>query len=634
MLPCHEAPSRSQRNSAYSSPNRSPSPGPPLNSGPSSKSSSRHSVSFQLHSPEGAESPPPPHPRPQDVLCDGFGQLLQALAPDVLDVEPFKTGLPNPPSGSTPCARLTVPPTGPAHHPTPMWTEGEDGRTSVVTYGYIDKSNVYSRGRRSSACHSQLDGAVCRPEGALLPTQAQKRLSDPLWYTQHPCHAHPHLGQAHTPHLSPHLQRATLDTVARDATYRALEEFGSPELRRRFSGQGGVGTSSPSLPRSWGTPPTPPRSTYTLPPRVQLNRVAVNGLPRSPASDHLCGHMGYPAHAAAPPYSGPYHGQPKHWAEEGNLRIQPHLPAGRPTDIQHDLPASISPCANSRYRANAPSHNATGDVRYNAVDVPPAHISLPRHGCRTRTRSMSPSYNPDVAAKLAAEASRMSSTFAERRTPSPATSQAESLRSDSPRAGEPIQRECQPYATLHGRRSPERLPVRCSGQQNHNWSRKDPETPQTRPGRISPASSRRTSPAPASPALPAQLHRSGTSQTSPVLDPRQQQHQVPKPACRDVSSLHRYQQPQYTGDRSLSLTCERTLERPTGLTCRQQQQVVELRVTPPSSDQLSRKKQSLASQDRPQGSQGPTGNSGSRLSPHSVSQCGHVTSSSGAKVSV
>lgn len=606
MPPCQEAPPYSQRSSAYSSPNRSPSPGPPLlnsSSPASSKSSSRHSVSFQLHSPDRAESPPQSHP--QDLLSDGFGRLLQALATDAPEVAPFKAG---PPTSSAPCARLTVPPTAPAphHHIRPPWTEeGEnDGRTSVVTYGYIEKSNVYSRGRRSSASHG--------PEGALLPTQAHKRLSDPLWYSHHPCHAHSHLG-----HAAPHLQRATLDAVARDATYRVLDEFGSSDLRHRFSGQGATGTCSPTLPRSWGSPPgPPPRSTYTLPTHVHLSRAAVNGLPRSPASNHLCSHTGYPAHPAAPPHGAPYSSQPRLWAEEGGIRLQPRLPAGRPTDIQHH-------------------------VHYNAVDVPPTrnHISSPHCSSRTRTRSMSPSLNPNVAAQLAAEASRMSNSFADRRTPSPAASQAsDCLKSGGPQAADSIQRESQPYATLHGRRSPEHLAGRCSGPQNHSWSRKDPEMPQTRPGRISPASSRRTSPAPTSPGLPAQLHRSGASQNSPVLDPRRQQQQQqlgPEATSRNVSSLHRYQQPQFTGDRNLS--CEKTSEQPTGWSLRQHQQEAQSRLTPLSSDRWNRKKQSNASQERSQGSQDPTGsngNTGRQLSSHSVSQSGHVTSSSAAKVGV
>lgn len=595
MPPCQEAPPHSQRSSAYSSPNRSPSPGPPLRNGSSpasSKSSSRHSVSFQLHSPERTESPLL-QPHPQDLLSDSFGRLLQALAPtDTPEVAPFKAG---PPTGSTPCARLTVPPTDPAphHHIRPSWTQegDDDGRTSVVTYGYIEKSNVYSRGRRSSACHG--------PEGALLSTQAHKRMSDPLWYSLHPCHSHSHLG-----HTAPHLQWATLDAVARDATYRALEEFGSPELRRRFSGQGVTGTCSPTLPRSWGAlAGPPPRSTNTLPSRVQLSRAAVNGLPRSPASDHLCSHTGYPA----PP---PHGGQRRLWAEEGGLKRPPRLPAGRPTDIQHH-------------------------VHYNAVDIRPtqSHFSSPHCSNRSRTRSISPSLNPNIAAQLAAEASRMSSSFSDRRSPSPAAFQAsECPGSDGPQAAESIQRESQPYATLHGRRSPEHLAGQCSGPQNHSWSRKDPELPQTRPGRISPASSRRTSPAPASPALPAQLHRSGASQNSPILDPRQQQQQGPVATRRDVSSLHRYQQPQYTGDRNLS--CERTSEWPAGWSCRQHQQDAQSRLIPPSSDRWNRKKQSSAFQERPQGSQVPIGSTGNLLTPHSVSQSVHVTSSSAAKVGV
>lgn len=745
MLQCQEVLPRSQRSSARSSPNRSPSPVPPLNSGPSSKSSSRHSVSFQLQSPDGTASPP--QSQRQDVLYDGFGQLLQVLAPDAVgpaqggslgqtrspEVEPFRRGVLNP-SSSTPCARLTVPPTAPCplRPYEAQWTEGEDGRTSVVTYGYIEKSNVYSRGRHSSVCHSELDAPFYRDEGPLLPTHAQKRLSDPLWYNVPPGHGDPYLGHLYPPHTrppvaSPHLQRATLGAAARDATYRALEEFGSKELQRRFSGHGPV-NYSPTLPRhhqsprcrSWGGSPVLPRSTYTLPPRAQmleidrgLSRTAVNGLPRSPASDHLCGHTGYPAHVVAPPSHGPPQSQARPWAMEDSLRskLHPHLPAGRPTDIQHEVPAGVHPrssplgaghqagwipkhCANSGHKANTTtSHNATGGIHYNAVDIPPAKSHHNWSRCSSRAsddvsatssqRSVSPSLNSVVASKLAVEASKMSTSFAERQTPSPTPSQAESLRSDSPRT---VLRESQPYATLHGHRSPEHQPA---DKQNHRW-KTEKETRQTRPGCISPVLPKKSLSTPVSPALPARLHRTGTSQW-PVLDPRQQR--APS-SSNEMSSLHRYLPPQYTGNRksagneprrythiseraSSPEVSGRTTEWPVSWTSRQQEwrgaghiqqgsefsdekcQQSNSRLYPPSRDEYRRKsaghkavrKQSSVSQDTLEDGPGPTGSAGTwsqsssgvtgstgstgdRLSPETLSQSSHGTADTGAGTKV
>lgn len=746
MLQCPEVLPRSQRSSARSSPNRSPSPVPQLNSGPSSKSSSRHSVSFQLQSPDGTVSPP--QSQRQDVLYDSFGQLLQVLAPDAVgpaqggslgrtrspEVEPFRTGVLNP-SSSTPCARLTVPPTPPCplRPYGALWTEGEDGRTSVVTYGYIEKSNVYSRGRRSSVGHSELDAPFYRGEGALLPPHAQKRLSDPLSYSLSPGHGDPYLGHPYSPHArppaaSPHLQRATLGAVARDATYRALEEFGSPELCRRFSGQGPV-NYSPTPPRhhqsprcrSWGASPVLPRSTYTLPPRVQmlemdrgLSRTAVNGLPRSPASDHLCDHTGYPAHVVAPPSRAPPQSQARPWAVEDSLRskLHPHLPAGRPTDIQHEVPAGVHPnpplgaghqagwipqhCASGHKANTTTSHNATGGIHCNATDIPPTKSHHNWSRCSSRAsddvcatsgqRSASQSLNADIASKLAVEASKMSTDFAKRRTPSPTPSQAESLRSDSPRTAEPVLRESQPYATLHGRRSPEHRPA---DKQNHRW-KTDKETRQTRPGCISPVLPKKGSSTPVSPALPARLHRTGTSQ-SPVLDPRQQR--VPS-SSNEMSSLHRYLPSRYTGNRkSVSNEPRRythiserasspevsgtVTQRPVSWTSRQQEwssaghiqqgsefsdekcQQSNSRLYPPCRDEYRRKsaghkavrKQSSVSQDTLEDGLGPTGSAGTwsqsssgvtgstgstadRLSPETLSQSSHGTADTGAGTKV
>ena len=403
----------------------------------------------------------------------------------------------------------------------------------------------------------------------------QPALGDP--YTKHPKPSQNQCTQG-----SPYLQRATLDAVARDATYRVWEEFGSSEIRRQF-GSHGPDNCSPTLPRhyqsprcrSWGGSPVLPRSTHTLPSKTQLLemdrgicRSAVNGLPRSPASDHLCAHTGYSSHSVVPTSTLYLHGLPQShqrpWTGDESPRLSskfhPPLPAGRPTDIQHEIPSRSSPTSNQRrsgYQTSGNSHHCV-DSSYNAKDsiqycannmstFPSKSHSKPLH-CSSRTRdavigrrSVSPSLNAEVACKLALEATKLSSTFAGRGSPSPTPSPAESLRSESPKMVASFLKESQPYASLQGQVSPEPLRV---DNQNHKW-KTDKPIPQTRPGLVSPLLSQTGLSSSASPALQARLHRVTPSQ-SPASDPQQQRSSS---LSKDMSTLHRYQPPQYTGGR-------------------------------------------------------------------------------------
>ncbi|CAK6969795.1 uncharacterized protein psda isoform X1, partial [Scomber scombrus] len=560
---------------------------------PPPKSSSRHPASFQLQNPDAADSPPHFH-RP-DASRDSFGELLQVLVPAAgspgprgslnwtpsSDMDPYqKRGLP------APSGRLTVPstPTGTRRSYEVLGLGGEEGKTSVVKFGYIEKSNVHS-GRRSS---------VSELGGPLLPPHLRKRLSDPVWCDgqqrqPEPYSRPPYPSQSQSPQGSPYLPRPALDAIARDATYRALEEFGSPELRRRF---GGPENSSPTLPRhyhyprcrSWAGSPVLPRGTFTLPSRVQLLDLdggschgSLNGLPRSPASDELCAHTGRSAAAAAvaaaPHCQGSPRSRQRPWLRDESLRpsskFHPPLPAGRPTDIQHEIPTSSQPGTGSRqrsvssdrYNANHSavtnthcSTNSNSAVSSRTQSRPPScsrassRSTSPSHAevaCKLAveaagSRSTSPSH-AEVACKLAVEAAKLSSIFAERRTPSPTP---ESLMGGS------FLRESQPYATLQGRLSPEVLEADQWNQQNqreernqwnpqNQWNqqnqrqRTDKPAAQTRPGQVSPLSA-------------ARLHKSVPSQ-APVSDHQHQQSPSPN---KDPSSLHRYQPPQFTGDRT------------------------------------------------------------------------------------
>ncbi|KAI3362866.1 hypothetical protein L3Q82_001908 [Scortum barcoo] len=611
-----------ERSSTRTSPNRSPdlSPVSQHQTGigshilPPSKSSSRHSVSFQLQNPDGTGSPTEVHR--QDVLYDSFDRCRGRVPISLSSTSSGKLTVPSTPTSNR---RSNEVPGG----------GGEEGKTSVVTFGYIEKANVHSMGSRRTSLN-ELDNPLKRMEGQLLPTHLRKRLSDPVYNCQpgksdlYPNPSYPSLNPS--PWGSPYMRRANMDAVARDATYRALEEFGSLELRRRFAGPENC---SPTVPRhyqsprcrSWGGSPVLPRSTFTLPSKAQfleldrgVCRGSVNGLPRSPASDHLCGHTGYSSHSVAPTSTLHSHGSPQSqqrpWVGYESPRLSskfhPPLPAGRPTDIQHESPTNIYPTNNhsrtgyqananlqhnvhSNHSANIASHNGTDSLHYSAKDN--SNLSSKTHKsshCSSRASdavsptngrgSISPFLNVEVANKLAVEASKLSTVFADRRTPSPTPSQADSLRSESPKTGGSFLRESQPYATLHGRSSPE--PPQANNQ-NHRW-KTDKTIPQTRPGHISPLLSQKGLSSPASPALPSRLHRAATSQ-SPVLDPRQQQGSSP---TKDMSTLHRYQPPQYTGDHNhvfersprdspefprRLLSCQNTEAWPTSWTSRHQE---------------------------------------------------------------
>uniref|UniRef100_A0A3Q3JDM7 SEC7 domain-containing protein n=2 Tax=Monopterus albus TaxID=43700 RepID=A0A3Q3JDM7_MONAL len=622
MLQCPDILPHSQKISAHSSPNRSPDLSPVTqhhtaagsHSLPSSTSLSRHSVSFQLQNPDPTASPTLFHQ--QEVLYDSFGQLLQVFSPGMTgsgtrpgqygsqgcscppDLDPCQGRVLLSPS-STSSGRLTVPSTltSTCRSYDVPGMEGEEGRTSVVTFSYIEKANVHRLGgRRTSMCLSQSDNPFNRLEGELLRGHLQKRLSDPLQYSGQPTQDDPYpnypcsYGNQYA-WGSPHPPRTTMDAVARDATYRALEEFGSPELKRRFAGHS-TENCSPTLSRHhqppncplWESSPVLPRITRTLPSKSQLLELdrgvrhsSVNGLPQSPASDHLCAHAGYSSQSVTPDSTLHNHGLPQSLQrpceenESPRLSSKFHAPlsAGRPTDIQHEIPTGTFPSScqpssgyqtnenhqqslNSNYNAHTTnaSLNSADNKQYNNK----SHVSGKDHYKLSRStrgdrdvvnrtngrRSVSPSSNADVAYKLAVEATRLSTSFADRWTPSPAPSQTEALCSESPKMRGPYLIESQPYTALHGQSSPG--PLQASEQTI--WVKTDKPKPQTQPGHASPLLSQKGPSSPACPALPARMHRTPASH-SPALDPQQQWSSSPS---KDMSTLHSYQQPWYTGD--------------------------------------------------------------------------------------
>ncbi|XP_027862784.1 uncharacterized protein psda isoform X1 [Xiphophorus couchianus] len=544
MLQCPDLVPTSQRSSSQSSPNRSPdlSPEIPRRSARanlcSPKSSSRHSVSFQLQNPHSSAA----QFHHQETLDESFDPSFQS---------------------STSSHWLTVPSTyttRPRSCEVPE-TVDEDGRMSLVSFGYIEKGSV-----SSMAGHQQDPNR--RSEGQQLAAHLKKRMSDPMWYGDETLHGNSHQQQPRRDSSwgQPYLSKATMDAVARDATHRALEEFGSPELRRRFAGHAS-GSHSPSLPRpsqaprcrSLGGSPVLPRSTLTLPSRTELLDMdrrfchgSVNGLPRSPASDRLCAQMGESFYSMARP-QGPTQSPQKSWLHEDGHRLpnkfHPPLPAGRPTDIQHEIPFRTEHQAGSTYHdvgtRTRSSHPAAEPVSFSSGD-PRSRSPYHPSRCSSRTsdanspisdrRSISPYSISDLDCKVLGESNRISAGSADRRykwTPSPTPSDTDSVRSESPK-----------HSGMFPKESPLwQSPLEALQMENWNQNRK-PETlvPQTKPGCISPGMSKRAPPV--SPALLSKLDQVPASGL-PILDPRLMRTSSPS---KDGSNLHRYQSTQHTRD--------------------------------------------------------------------------------------
>lgn len=111
-----------------------------------------------------------------------------------------------------------------------------DGKRSVVTFSYIEKSNVKTvESPRNSVCERGTR------EERSTPSHFRKRLSDPVWFgsPDSSCSSSPKLTfrspGSHQQTFSPGLRQPSLDPIGRAASQRAVEEFGSPLLRIKLA---------------------------------------------------------------------------------------------------------------------------------------------------------------------------------------------------------------------------------------------------------------------------------------------------------------------------------------------------------------------------------------------------------------
>lgn len=386
--------------------------------------------------------------------------------------------------------------------------EVSDGKRSVVTFSYVEKSNVKKvESPRNSVCERRAK------EEWSTSSSFRKRLSDPVWFgsPDSSCSSSPKLTfqspGSHQQTFSPGLCKPHFDPIGRAATKRAVEEFGSPLLRIKLAHA--LEHTSASCyhqqPRcqSWAGSP------------VQRQNISVNpkdlapcGLPWSPASNQLSSQSSL--ERSGPP-------EPQSPLLTGSPAVNRH--------IKRTCNMSTSP------------QGAILQLGNNGVD-----------GLNqlSNSKSSSPAHSPEVARRMAEEATEASSVLTEARRSSLHNALGELTSSSN--SGEPAPNAQQFKQTL-------RMNIPLNDQQHtpatDNTDSHQPENSQETNCHTNHDTMQQSSILSAtqnSPALPSRVLRPShppTELSSPIRDPRLFQAELRPP---DTPTLHRRQPPQYTGD--------------------------------------------------------------------------------------
>ncbi|XP_026171891.1 uncharacterized protein LOC113135814 [Mastacembelus armatus] len=475
-----------------------------------SQSPSRNTISFQLQQ----ASISPVVTKRWSSPCDGL------------------TGLSSPPTPSS--GKISVPHTPPNCHRFNK-EEVNNGKRSVVTFSYIEKSNVKTVDRATK-------------DERPTPTHFRNRLSDPVWFgsSDSSCSSSPKLTfrspGSHQQTFSPSLRQPPLDPIGRAATQRAVEEFGSPLLKIKLAHALEDMTSSwyNQQPRcqSWAGSPVQ-RQKFTVNPKdhVAGGSQAVCGLPRSPGSDQLSSQSKRPSHSK--PKSCVESQSPLRWLGE-------------------DKPVAGSPATKRHvHRTCNRSASPQGAILQFGNNVVEGLNQL------SDSKSSSPAHSPEVARRLAQKATKASSVITEARRSSlhnalselASSSNSGEFHSSALSAQQPKQ-TLKMNIPLNDQHMPasdntDSHQLENSILQSHShdtYSHNNDDTHQEDCIQKSQHQRSVLSAAQSSPALPSRVLRPSqppTELSSPLRDPRLLQAELRAP---DTPTLHRHQPPQYTGD--------------------------------------------------------------------------------------
>lgn len=393
-----------------------------------------------------------------------------------------------------------------------------NGKRSVVTFSYIEKSNVKTVDSPRKA--------VC--EDSSTRSHVHKRLSDPVWFgsPDSSCSSSPKLTfrspGSHQQTFSPIFRQRPLDPIGRAATQRAVEEFGSPLLRIKLA-HALENSSFPRYPQqprcqSWaGSPVQRQNIGINLKDHITERSPAPCGLPRSPASDQLSS-------------------QP---------RQSPHLKAQSQSPLlcsRGDRPPSGSPATKRQaHRTCNRSTSPQGAVLQLGNNVIEGLNQL------SDSKSSSPAHSPEVARRLAEEATKVSSVLTEARRSSLHNSLGQCASGSKSEDAQQSKGTLKMNIPLNDnmQHTPAADNAECHQPESSLTSRchhQDGCGPAARP-HTSLFSSPRTSPA-----IPSRILRPShppTELSSPMRDPRLFQAELRAP---DTPTLHRRQLPQYTRD--------------------------------------------------------------------------------------
>lgn len=445
--------------------------------------------------------------------------------------------------------------------------EVSDGKRSVVTFSYIEKSNVKTLDSpRNSICERGTR------EERSTPSHYRKRLTDQVWFgsPNSSCCSSPKLTfrspgspgspGSHQQTFSPGLRQPALDLIGRAATQRAVEEFGSPLLRIKLAHALEHTSSSRcnQQPRcqSWAGSPVQ-RQNICVNPKDRSQ--AICGLPRSPASDQLA------SQSRQSPLSRPgscvKSQSPLHWSKEDRAVV------GSPATKRHVQ------------RVCTRSTSPQGAILQLGNNVVEGLNQL------SDSKSSSPAHSPEVARKLAEEATKVSSIFTEARRSSlhnalgelASSSNYGEFHNSAPNAQHykqtlkmniPLNDQHTPATDSTESHQPENSIL-----QSHSLETNSHNSYETRQEDYIQRSQHQSSlsAAQSSPALPSRILRPShppTELSSPMRDPRLFQSELRAP---DTPTLHRCQLPQYTGD-----TWSPSLDRRGDLSCFERTDCTEL----------------------------------------------------------
>ncbi|XP_023196492.1 PH and SEC7 domain-containing protein 1-like isoform X2 [Xiphophorus maculatus] len=390
-----------------------------------------------------------------------------------------------------------------------------DGQRSVVSFSYVEKSNVKTLdSSRNSMCERRAGDELS------TPSRFQKRLSDQVWFDSpgSSCSSSPKLSfqspESHQQTFSPGLRQPRLDPIGRAATQRAVEEFGSPLLRIKLAHALDLEASSrysqQQRCQSWAGSPVQHQNIRVNPKELTDNSQAIHGLRNIPGSDQS-------GKASESRSSSDLHCPLQSSTEDGRMAQSPATKRPKKTSLQELI--------------FQPGNNGVEGLNQLSGSKP-----------------STPAHSPEVARRLAEEASRVSSMLTEARRSS-LHNHSSGMSSSNSGESSPNAQHFKPTLKMNIPLNDQHMPA------NENTDSHQPESSNSSHGtrqedcfQEAQHQSSVLSAQQSSPAIPSRVLRPShppTEISSPIRDPRLLQAELRTP---ESPTLHRCQTPQYTGD--------------------------------------------------------------------------------------